>query len=133
MVDWGILVLRLGLGIMFSAHGLQMAFGLFGGPGVNGFSKMLSGLGFVPAIFWSGVAAYTVLIGGVLLILGIQVRVAAALLLIFILTALVKVHLSKGFFMASGGFEYNFVIASACIALILSDAGQLTIFKLMEL
>ena len=64
MFDWGILVLRLGVGIMFLAHGLQMAFGLYGGPGVKGFSGMLSGLGFVPAIFWAIVAAYTVLLGG---------------------------------------------------------------------
>ena len=27
MLDWGILILRLGIGIMFTAHGLQMAFG----------------------------------------------------------------------------------------------------------
>jgi putative oxidoreductase len=60
MLDWGILVLRLGAGIMFVAHGLQMVYGFFGGPGINGFSKMLSGLGFAPAIFWSYVASYTV-------------------------------------------------------------------------
>jgi len=129
MLDWGILVLRLGVGIMFLAHGLQMAFGLFGGPGVNGFSKMLSGLGFVPAIFWSYLASYTVFFGGVFLILGIMTRPAAGLLLIFILTALVKVHLSKGFFLSAGGSEYTFVIASACLALILIGPGKFTIFR----
>jgi putative oxidoreductase len=127
MLDWGILVLRLGLGIMFIAHGLQMAFGLFGGPGVKGFAGMLSGLGFVPAIFWSYVASYTVLLGGLFLIVGIQTRPAASLLLIFILTAGIKVHLSKGFFLANGGFEYTFVIAAACLALILLGPGKLCI------
>ena len=131
MLDWGILVLRLGVGIMFVAHGLQMAFGLFKGPGVSGFAKMLTGLGFAPAVFWSYVASYTVLIAGFFLILGIQVRGAAALLLIFILTAAVKVHLSKGFFLANGGFEYNFVIACACLALILLGSGKFDIFRLM--
>lgn len=129
MLDWGILVLRLGIGIMFVAHGLQMAFGLFGGPGVKGFSGMLSSLGFFPAIFWSYLASYTVLVGGFLLILGVQTRLAAALLLIFILTAAIKVHLSKGFFLSNGGFEYTFVIAATCLALILLGSGKFSIFR----
>ncbi len=128
MLDWGILVLRLGIGIMFVAHGLQMAFGLFGGPGIKGFSGMLSGLGFVPAKFWAIVASYTVLVGGLLLIAGIQTRPAATLLLIFIVTAAVKVHLSKGFFLSNGGFEYTFVIAAACLALILLGSGKFSVF-----
>jgi putative oxidoreductase len=131
MLDWGILILRSGIGIMFVAHGLQMAFGLFGGPGINGFSKMLSGLGFVPAILWSVIAAYTVLFGGLFLVLGIQTRGAAALLLIFILTAAVKVHLGKGFFLANGGYEYTFVIAVACLTLILLGSGKYNIFHLI--
>ena len=128
MLDWGILILRLGVGIMFLAHGLQMAFGLFGGPGTSGFSKMLSGLGFVPAIFWSYVASYTVLIGGLLLIIGVQTRLVATLLLIFILTAGIKVHLNKGFFLSNGGIEYTFVIAMACISIILLGPGKFSIF-----
>lgn len=128
MLDWGILVLRLGIGIMFVAHGLQMAFGLFGGPGVKGFSGMLSGLGFFPALFWSYLASYTVLIGGLLLIIGVQTRPAAVLLLIFILTAGVKVHLSKGFFLSNGGIEYTFVIAMACISVILLGPGRFSLF-----
>ncbi len=129
MIDWGILILRLGVGIMFVAHGLQMAFGLFGGPGIKGFSKMLSGLGFFPAIFWSYIASYTVFFGGLFLILGVKTRGSATLLLIFILTAAIKVHLGKGFFLSDGGFEYNFVIGSACLALILLGPGKFTIFR----
>jgi putative oxidoreductase len=128
MLDWGILILRLGVGIMFMAHGLQMALGLFGGPGVKGFSGMLSSLGFSPAIFWSYVASYSVLIGGLFLIIGVQTRMAAAVLLIFILTAGIKVHLSKGFFLANGGIEYTFVIAAACLSLILLGSGKFSIF-----
>lgn len=129
MVDWGILVLRLGLGIMFVAHGLRMAFGWFSGSGIQGFASILSRMGFVPAQFWSFIASYTVLIGGLLLIAGIQIRLAATLLLIFIITAAVKVHLSKGFFINNGGFEYTFIIAIICIALILVGPGKFVIFR----
>lgn len=113
---------------MFVAHGLQMAFGKFGGPGIKGFAGMLSGLGFVPAQLWAVVASYTVLIGGILLIAGVQTRGAAALLLIFIVTAGLKVHLSKGFFLSNGGFEYTFVIAAACLALIFLGSGKFSVF-----
>lgn len=129
MLNWGILVLRLGLGIMFAAHGLQKAFGLFGGPGIKGFSQALSGLGFSPEIFWAFVAAYTELIGGLLLIAGVQIRVVSTLLLILIITAAVKVHLGKGFFLSNGGFEYTFIIASICLALIFLGPGK---FSLMN-
>ena len=129
MLDWGILVLRLALGIMFVAHGLQMVFGFFGGPGVKGFSLMLSGLGFVPATLWAYIACYTVLIGGFLVIVGVQTRLVAALLLIFILTAGIKVHLNKGFFLSNGGFEYTFIIAAICLALILLGPGKFNLFN----
>jgi putative oxidoreductase len=131
MMDWGILALRLGIGVMFAAHGLQKAFGFFGGPGINGFSKMLAGLGFAPAVFWAYLAAYVELLGGALLILGVFSRASAALLLVLIVTAAAKVHLGKGFFLANGGFEYTFVIACACLALILLGPGKYSIFELM--
>ncbi len=129
MIDLGILVLRLALGIMFVAHGLQMAFGLFGGSGVKGFSQMLSGLGFAPAMLWAYIASYTVLLGGLLVIVGVQTRLAAALLLIFILTAGISVHLGKGFFLSNGGYEYTFIIAAICLALILLGPGKFNIFN----
>ena len=130
MIDWGILILRLGIGIMFTAHGLQKAFGLFGGPGIKGFSQMLSGLGFAPAIYWAYLAAYTELLGGVFLIIGLYTRSSAAMLLVLIVIAAIKVHLAKGFFLSNGGFEYPFVIAAACLSLILLGPGQFSIFTL---
>ena len=127
MVDLGILVLRLGLGIMFTAHGLQFAFGMFGGPGVAGFANNLTKMGFSPAIFWSCLAAYSTLIGGACLILGLLTRVATIPLIIFMLVAVLKVHISKGFFITNGGFEYNFVVILALIALLLLGAGKFSL------
>ena len=126
-MDWAILVLRFGLGFMFVAHGLQMAFGLFGGPGVGGFSQMLSGMGFRPAMFWSYLAAYTTLIGGLCVLVGFLTRLAAFSLLVFMTVAVVKVHMQKGFFITAGGFEYNFVIMIVCIALLITGAGKYSI------
>jgi len=123
------LVLRACLGIMFLAHGLQKAFGFFNGPGIKGFSQMLSGLGFVPATLWAYIAAYTELIGGLCLVLGVLVRTFSSLLLILIVVAALTAHLSKGFFFTTGGFEYNFIIASVCVVLIILGGGKFSISK----
>jgi putative oxidoreductase len=125
MINLASLVLRLGLGVMFMAHGAQKAFGLFSGPGIDGFSKMLSGLGFSPALFWAYVGAYTELLGGLALVIGFPVRISSALLFIFMLVATLKVHLAKGFFLSGGGFEYNFIILSVLLALIIQGSGRL--------
>lgn len=129
MIDLALLVLRLGLGIMFVAHGLQAAFGMFAGPGIKGFSGFLAGMGFSPAIAWAYVGAYTELIGGLFVVLGILPRISALLLLVFIVVAAYKVHLSKGFFMQSGGFEYNLIISCICVALIICGAGKFSMLN----
>ncbi|MDD2690017.1 MAG: DoxX family membrane protein, partial [Candidatus Omnitrophica bacterium] len=72
-------------------------------------------------------AAYVELIGGLLLFLGIFTRAAAAFILILMVVAALKVHIAKGFFLQSGGFEYTFVIACVCLALILMGPGRFAI------
>lgn len=119
--------LRFGLGVMFAAHGLQKAFGLFGGPGIKGFSQMLSGLGFTPPVFWAYAAAYTELIAGICLIIGLGARIASGLLFVLIVIAGVSVHLKNGFFLMNGGIEYVFVIACACLALVFLGPGRFSV------
>jgi len=129
MTDLAILVLRVGLGVMFTAHGFQMAFGMFGGPGVKGFSEMLFGLGFSSPLLMAYAAAYVVFIGGLCLIGGLFTRAASFLLIIFMLVAVAKVHLAKGFFMANGGYEYNFVVICGLLALLLTGPGSFSATK----
>lgn len=88
---------------------------------------MLATLGFSPAIFWAYLAACTELIAGLFVVAGLFTRVSAVALLILIVVAAIKVHLGKGFFLANGGFEYTFIIASVCLALVLLGAGKFAI------
>ncbi|KPK97957.1 MAG: hypothetical protein AMJ95_06485 [Omnitrophica WOR_2 bacterium SM23_72] len=124
MIDLASLILRVGLGVMFMAHGLQKAFGLFGGVGMEEFSKRVAGLGFSPAAFWAYVAAYVELLGGLALITGLSTRISSLLLLILMAVAVVKVHLTRGFFISNGGFEYNFIIFCVCLTLLLIGTGK---------
>ena len=128
-MDWASLVLRFGIGVMFAAHGLQIAFGLFGGPGIKGFAQMLGKMGFAPGIFWALVVAIVQLGGGLFLTAGLFVRICAYLLLIHMVVAVLKVHLAKGFFLSSGGFEYNFIIICALIAVIILGPGKYSIIQ----
>lgn len=129
MTEWASLPLRIALGFIFMAHGSQKAFAAFGGPGIKGFSGMLSTLGFAPAVFWAYLAVCVELFGGLFLILGIFPRISAALIFILISVATFKVHLGKGFFISGGGYEYNLLILAACLALMIMGAGNLSISK----
>jgi putative oxidoreductase len=40
------------------------------------------------------------------------------------LVAVITVHMPKGFFIQSGGFEYNFVLMCICVALMLTGSGK---------
>jgi putative oxidoreductase len=132
MLDSALLVLRIGVGSIFFAHGMQKVFGVWGGHGLNGFSQMLSSLGFAPALFWAYVAAFTELVGGILIIAGFFTRGAAALLLVLMVVATVKVHLSKGFFLAKGGLEYNLLIMCSLVVLVLLRAGKYCIERFIK-
>ncbi|MEU4746118.1 DoxX family protein, partial [Actinosynnema sp. NPDC023658] len=69
--DIGLLVLRLALGGAFVVHGLQKVFGLFGGPGIDGFAQYLQSAGFREARILAWVTGVTELAGGGLLVLGL--------------------------------------------------------------
>lgn len=127
--DLAVLALRVGLGIIFLAHGLQKVFGAFGGPGMKGFTQFLAGLGARPAAFWAYTAGYAEFICGILVLAGIATRAASFVLLVVIVVATALVHLGKGFFLSSGGIEYNLLIACVCFSLMLLGAGRFSIFN----
>ena len=129
MMDIGLLVLRVCLGGMLMAHGMQKLFGYFGGPGISGFAKYLTSLGFAPPTFFAYFTGCTELLGGFLLVIGLFTRGAAAWLFIFMCIIIFKVHFSNGFFMQNNGFEYPLIIASVCLALALMGGGRYAVVK----
>ena len=92
--DTGLLVLRIGLGVMMIMHGLPK---LQGGPELwGGVGKAMGNIGinFMPA-FWGFMAAATETIGGLFLLLGLFFR-PSALLLAFTMVGAGLMHLSQG-------------------------------------
>lgn len=92
--NFGLLVMRTGLGAMMIVHGLPK---ITGGPGkwekIGGAMNYL-GIHFFPA-GWGFAAAAAEAIGGVLVVLGLAFRPACLLILITMIVA-VTMHLSKG-------------------------------------
>ena len=131
-VDFGLLVLRLALGVTMGLHGLQKIFGLFDGPGIGGFAEMLGGMGFTSQttlLAWlTGIAE---LGGGVLLVLGLFTPLgAAAILGVAANIVYAKYVLGGRFFTGDGGgFEYELLLGLVAFALLFTGAGRASIDK----
>lgn len=100
---------RLGLGLFMLPHGLQKAFGLFGGHGIEGtVGFMGSQLGIPPAMAYLAIAAE--FLGGLGLVVGLFSRVAAFGNVVVLAVAAVSVH-SASFFAGTpgGGWEMHFL------------------------
>ena len=115
--DLGLLLLRIGLGVVFVVHGFPK---LAGGPaawaGLGGVMGAV-GLNFAPA-FWGFLAALAEFGGGLLLAAGLWFRVACFGLLITMIMATVM-HLTKG----DGFSGYSHALESAFVFLGLLFAG----------
>ena len=71
-------LLRVAVGALLIAHGLQKAFGWWGGPGFDGWEESLSGMGYQHAGILTYVATAGQIAAGVLLVLGLFTPLAAA-------------------------------------------------------
>jgi putative oxidoreductase len=132
------LVVRLGAGIVFFAHGAQKMFGWFGGPGLKATIQTFQNYMKIPPPA-TVLAAFIECFGGLALIVGLLVRPAAVGLIVVMLVAVVKVHGRNGFFINfSGtpgkghGFEFNFVLITMLLAVLLAGAGVLSIDRALR-
>jgi putative oxidoreductase len=126
-------VLHVFVGLLFAAHGAQKLFGAFGGPGVEGVTGFLGSLGLEPARFHGLTAGLLELVGGLLLALGLVTPVAAAALIAVMVTAIITVHLSKGFFNSEGGMEFNLTLIAVLFALSAIGPGDASLDAALNL
>ena len=117
---WGLTVLRVVIGIVFLAHGIDKFFFT----GIGNIAGFFGQLGIPLAGLSAFLVAATELVGGVALIAGFFTRIFAVLLAVIVFVAMLLVHVSNGFFASSGGVELTLVLTAACVALALSGAGE---------
>lgn len=120
------LPVRLGAGVIFTAHGAQKLFGWFGGYGLEGTGGWMASIGLEPGVMMAALAGAAEFFGGLLLILGLLVRPTALVLTFTMLVAIVIVHLKNGLFMSNGGYEFGLALLVISIGLVFRGAGSLS-------
>ncbi|WP_342044779.1 DoxX family protein [Bacillus sp. OTU530] len=128
MMDTGLLIIRLVVGILFIGHGAQKLFGWFGGYGLKGTGGWLESIGVKPGVFMAFLAGAGELVGGLLFAAGVFTWAGAALITITMLVAIFTVHGKSGLWSTQNGFEYNLVLIAAAIGVALSGPGAYTLF-----
>jgi len=120
--EWALTVLRVVVGIVFTAHGVQKLF-LMGLAGVGGF---FARLGLPVPMVTAVVVTALELFGGAALIVGWGTRIAAALLAVDMLGAILTVHLRQGFFLPNG-MEFALTLLAANVALVVGGGGMASV------
>lgn len=124
--DTAALLLRLALGTMFIAHGLTKLLVWT----LSGTGAFFASIGLPAWVAWPITGLE--LVGGMLLILGVQVRWVALILALELVGASLP-HIANGWMFTStgGGWEYPVFLAATALALSFLDGGKLTVSRLV--
>lgn len=134
-INLALLIVRIGLGVVFLAHGIKHALGR------DKTTRWFGSLGFKsPGLQWFASTATEIGVG-VLLIVGLLTSVAAAALIAVMVVAFWTVHRSAGFFITSfmkpdvdvEGYEYVFTLAVMALALAVAGPGEWSIDWLIDI
>jgi putative oxidoreductase len=124
MMNVGLLMIRLVIGLTFMGHGAQKLFGWFGGHGLKGTGGWLESIGIKPGVTMALLAGLGEFVGGALFAAGFLTPAASALIAITMLVAIVKVHGPNGYWVTQNGFEYNLILLVVAIGVALIGPGQ---------
>ncbi|CQD11856.1 DoxX family protein [Mycolicibacterium conceptionense] len=110
-------------------HGLQKAFGWWGGPGLDGFNTSLTEMGFKNADILTYAATGGQIAAGVLLVLGLFTPIAAAGALAYLIngvlaTAMAAHEQARLAEVITDGTEYRMIVVVAAAAIILTGPGR---------
>jgi putative oxidoreductase len=123
MTSLALLIARIGLGIVFIAHGWQKLDTLGLGAVTGGFRKMGIPAPELAAYF----STFVELVGGAALLIGALTAVAGLLLTADMLGALLFVHLENGPFVTANGYELVVALGAGALLLAVFGAGRFSV------
>jgi putative oxidoreductase len=130
--DLGLLILRVFVGMVVIAHGLQK-FGLLGGYGIAGTAGWLEGIGFAPGRFWVWIVAIAEVGGGLLTVLGLGGPIGPGLIAADLAVASIGFHGPNGFWNANNGWSWVSVIMAAALTIALTGFGAWSLDAALKL
>lgn len=124
MINIGLLIIRVVIGVLFIGHGAQKLFGSFGGYGLKGTGGWFESIGIKPGVTMALIAGLAELFGGILFTLGLLTPLAGIMIAGTMVMAIVKVHGQNGLWSTANGYEYNLTILAVAIGVALIGPGQ---------
>jgi putative oxidoreductase len=120
-------LLRIALGAILIPHGMQKLFGAFGGGGLDGTAALFTRLGYSPGMFWGTLVGFTEFFGGILLVIGLFTRFAAAAVVIFMINAIIFTSKTGGFFWTNRGSEFSILIFFVALFFLIRGSGNYSV------
>ena len=131
--DLALALVRAVVGLVIAAHGAQKVLGVWGGPGLAGWTQGMTRMGMRPAAFWAWVSAFAEFAGGIAFAFGFLLPLVGAALTIQMGVAIARAHWGKGFWNSKGGIEFPFTLGSIAAINGLAEPGAYSLDRALGL
>jgi putative oxidoreductase len=127
-MSYGLLLLRVFVGLAFVGHGTQKLFGWFGGYGPQGTGGFMASQGYRAGVFMAVAAGLCETVGGLLLAVGFLTPLAGTLLAIVMINAIGSVTLKRTFMLGS---ELEIAYLTVAVSLVATGPGRFSLDRAM--
>jgi putative oxidoreductase len=131
--DLALALVRVVVGLVIAAHGAQKVLGIWGGPGLAGWTQGVTRMGMRAPVFWAWVSSFSELAGGIAFALGFLLPVVGAALTIQMGVAIARAHWGKGFWNSKGGIEFPFTLGAVAAINGIADPGVYSLDRALGL
>lgn len=131
--DLALALVRVVVGLVIAAHGAQKVLGVWGGPGLAGWTQGVTRMGMRAPVFWAWVSSFSELAGGIAFAFGFLLPVVAAALTIQMGVAIQRAHWGKGFWNSKGGIEFPFTLGAVAAINGIADPGAYSLDRALGL
>ena len=126
-MSYGILLVRLVMGLTLVGHGSQKLFGVFGGLGQSGEREFLTEFGFRAPVVMAFVLGFGEAVAGLMFASGFVIPVASLAIAVFMINAIFAVLRPHGYFVINGGYEYAVLIWTVAVGVAATGGGRFSI------